>query len=86
MAYVETTGLLEIDRNTRIGRNYSYRSAGRIGLLERFLDRVRKSFASGRAGGPEEAPLARLSDHMLEDIGLTRAEALELDRRSSELR
>lgn len=86
MAYVETTGLLEIDRNTRTGRNYSYRSVERMGLLERFLDRVRESLASGRAAGPEEAPLARLSDHMLEDIGLTRAEALELDRRSSERR
>lgn len=84
MAYVETTGLLEIDRNYRTGRSYSFRNADKAGLLERFIERVRTSFASGGVVGPEDAPLARLSDRMLEDIGLTRAEAIELDRRARE--
>ncbi|EJN02348.1 DUF1127 domain-containing protein [Phyllobacterium sp. YR531] len=82
MAYAETTGLLEIDRNYRSGRRYSFRNAGGAGLLERFIGRVRATFASGSAVSPEDAPLARLSDRMLEDIGLTRAEAIELDKRA----
>lgn len=84
MAYTETTGLLEIDRNYRSGRSYSLRNSDKAGLLERFIERVRTSFASGGVVGAEDAPLARLSDRMLEDIGLTRAEAIELDRRVRE--
>ncbi len=82
MTYAETTGLLEIDRNYRSGRSYSFRNAERSGLLERFVARIRKSFASGGMVGAEDAPLARLSEQMLDDIGLTRAEAIELDRRA----
>ncbi len=80
MAYSETTGLLEIDR-TRQGRSFSARDVGRTDVLERFLGRVRRLFASDRYAEPEGDPLTKLSDRMLEDIGLTRVEAIELDRR-----
>ncbi|MEP7453660.1 DUF1127 domain-containing protein [Phyllobacterium sp. SB3] len=87
MAYTETTGLLEIDHNYRSGRSYSFRGNGKgeAGLLERFIGKVRATFASGSAVRPEDAPLARMSDRMLEDIGLTRTEAIELDRRAKEV-
>ena len=57
MAYSETTGLLEINRN-RQGRSFSVGDVGTSpDLLEHLLGLIRK------------------------DIGLTRAEAIELDKR-----
>ncbi|UXN57957.1 DUF1127 domain-containing protein [Phyllobacterium zundukense] len=81
MAYSETTGLLEINRY-RQGRSFS---GGDVGtppdLLERLLGRIRKVFAFGLHAEPTGDPLTKLSDRLLQDIGLTRAEAIELDKR-----
>ena len=82
MAYSETTGLLlEIDRN-RQGRSFSARDVGTPpDLRGRLLGLIRKVFASDLYAEPKGDPLTKLSDRMLQDIGLTRAEAIELDRR-----
>ncbi|MDR6635272.1 hypothetical protein J2X72_004086 [Phyllobacterium sp. 1468] len=81
MTYSETTGLLEIYRN-RQGRSFSAREVGTPpDLLARLLGRVRKVFSSGLDAEPVGDPLTKLSDRMLQDIGLTRAEAIELDKR-----
>jgi hypothetical protein len=80
MAYSETTGLLEINRY-RQGRSFSGGDVGRTDLLERLLGRIRKFFASGPYAEPKGEPLAKLNDRLLQDIGLTRAEAIELDKR-----
>jgi hypothetical protein len=81
MTYSETTGLLEIYRN-RQGRSFSVGDVGTSpDLLERLLGRIRKVSASGLHAEPASDPLTKLSDRMLQDIGLTRAEAIELDKR-----
>lgn len=81
MAYSETTGLLEIHRH-RQGRSFSVGDVGTSpDLLERLLGLIRKVFASGLHAEPAGDPLTKLSDRMLQDIGLTRAEAIELDKR-----
>jgi hypothetical protein len=81
MAYSETTGLLEIHRH-RQGRSFSARDVGAPpDLLERLLGRIRKVFAAGLHAGPADDPLTKLSDRLLQDIGLTRAEAIELDKK-----
>jgi uncharacterized protein YjiS (DUF1127 family) len=81
MAYSETTGLLEIYRN-RQGRSFSAEDVGTPpDLLERLLGRIRKVFAAGLHAERTGDPLTKLSDRLLQDIGLTRAEAIELDKR-----
>ncbi|WP_271899101.1 DUF1127 domain-containing protein [Candidatus Phyllobacterium onerii] len=81
MTYSETTGLLEIRRH-RQGRSSSARDVGTPpDLLERLLGLIRKVFASGLHAEPTGDPLTKLSDRLLQDIGLTRAEAIELDKR-----
>lgn len=85
MVYSETTGLLEIDRNYKAGRRPD-NDVGRIVLLQSLARYIRKAFASRLSTRTEGAPLAKLSDYMLEDIGISRAQAIELDRRRSEAR
>lgn len=78
MAYVETTGLLEIEPNYRALAKVEPRQVGRVVLLERLAAWWRRGADADTNG----RRLARLGDHLLSDIGLTRAEAEELDRRA----
>ncbi|MGH6861322.1 MAG: DUF1127 domain-containing protein [Phyllobacterium sp.] len=55
------------------------RNVGRLALLEWLAGHVHSIRAASRTA--TTAPLTRLSDRMLEDIGVTRAQAIELDRR-----
>lgn len=82
MALFETTGLLEIDYNPRARRAVSALDVGMVDYLASPIARLRKLFTFRPEPRPQPVRLAKLSDHLLEDIGLTRAEAMELDLRN----
>ncbi|MBB3237869.1 DUF1127 domain-containing protein [Phyllobacterium endophyticum] len=83
MAHSETTGLLEFDRNYWARRGLSSRDRSRTVLLQGVADYIRSVFATRLSARTKDAPLANLSDRMLEDIGISRAQAIELDGRRS---
>jgi hypothetical protein len=86
MTHSETTGLLEFDRNYWARRGLASRDKSRTVLLQGLADYISYVFATRSSTRTKDAPLAKLSDRMLDDIGISRAQAIALDRRSSKAR
>lgn len=70
MSNIETTGLLQRQGDTAL--------AARVKNVATDIWNSYLHYRSERAGDPK---VSKLSDHLLDDIGITRCEAREIDRR-----